>query len=53
MGDNYTVPPGHSVDIETETRGGVQHTVVRIKKPDGSTEQTFTHITTLPSWWED
>jgi hypothetical protein len=34
----YKVPDGCSVDIELDTEGGVQNTVIRIRREDGSVQ---------------
>jgi hypothetical protein len=49
----YKVPDGCSVDIELDTTGGVQNTVIRIRRADGSVETTFKHIVPQPTWWDD
>jgi hypothetical protein len=49
----YKVPEGHTVHVDVETKGGGRQTTVTIKRPDGSTEQTFVHLSPQPSWMED
>jgi hypothetical protein len=46
----YKVPEGHTLDIEHEIVGNVSHTIVKVRRPDGTIEREFTAIASQPTW---